>query len=43
MLGKDIVETQLELSSYRLLNKVLFFLSKLPAQLSFYELMPEFD
>ena len=40
--GMDIVETQLEISSYRLINKILYYLSKLPAQLSFYDLMPKF-
>ena len=41
--GKDVLETQIDLSSYRLINKILLFLSKLPAQLSFYDLMAKFN
>ena len=42
--GKNIVDTQLDISSYRLLNKILYYLSspKLDAQLSFYQLVPRF-
>ena len=40
--GMDILETQISISSYRLINKILLFLSKLPPQLSFYDLMPKF-
>lgn len=39
---KCIMETQLEISSYRLIDKILLFLSKLPAQMSFYQLYPMF-
>jgi len=37
-----MLETQISISSYRLINKILLYLSKLPAQLTFYDLMPKF-
>lgn len=41
--NKDVLEVQIDISSYRLINKILFYLSKLPSQLSFYDLMPKFN
>lgn len=41
-MGRDILEVQIEISSDRLINKILFFLSRLPAQFSFFSTMPRF-
>ena len=40
--GKSALEAQLELSSDKLINKMLFYLSRLPLQFSFHQMTEDF-